>query len=162
MYDYFELLSIENKYDIDIEILNQQYLAMQIKYHPDQRIDKTNNLSISIDLNKAYTILKDDLKRAEYMLSLHGLNLDDTDIRSNLSDLELQNIWNELEIIEDTEDLVVLENMYNQKITEKNILIKNIADGFKQKKLKFVLDSTISLKYISNMINNIQLKIRQL
>jgi len=162
MYDYFELLSIENKYDIGVEILNQQYLAMQIKYHPDQRIDKTNNLSISIDLNKAYTILKDDLKRAEYMLSLHGLNLDDRLVRSNLSDLELQNIWNELEIIEDTEDLVVLENMYNQKILEKNILMKNIADGFKQKKLKFALDSTISLKYISNMINNIQLKIRQL
>jgi len=96
------------------------------------------------------------------MLSLHGLNLDDPLVRSNLSDLELQNIWNELEIIEDTEDLVVLENMYNQKILEKNILMKNIADGFKQKKLKFALDSTISLKYISNMINNIQLKIRQL
>jgi len=159
MYDYFELLTMEKKYDIDLKILNQQYLAMQIKYHPDRTVNKVQNLSISIDLNKAYTILKDDLKRAIYMLSLNGFNIDDSALRLNLSAPELQNIWDELEILEDTKDVMVLEKMYNQKILERNILITKISNAFMQENLQEALGATIRFRYISNLIDNIQLKI---
>ena len=164
MQDYFKLLSIERKYDIDLKKLDQEYFAMQIKYHPDRAIDKIQkqeNLSISIDVNKAYNILKDDLKRAEYILLLNGLNIADPSVRTNISDLELQNIWNELEILENIEDLIILENFYNQKILKKNKLIATLTNEFEQKKLQDALDSTIKLKYLNNLIENIQLKIRQ-
>jgi len=163
MSDYFELLSIERKYDIDLKKLDQQYIAMQIKHHPDRSIDKVQkqqNLSISIDINKAYNTLKDDAKRAEYILSLNGLKLDDPSIRTNISALELQNIWNELEILENTQDLIILENLYNQKTIEKNKLITDLKRVFEQNKLQDALDTTIKLKYLNNLIDNIQLNIK--
>jgi molecular chaperone HscB len=160
MHDYFELLSLEKRYDTDLEILNQQYLAMQVKYHPDRSADKNQNLSISVDLNKAYGILKDDFKRAEYMLSLHGLNLDASEAHAVLSDLELNYIWDDLETLENTNDKTVLEGMLQNKLLEKNMLVAKITNAFGKEDLESALSETVRLKYLNNLLDNIELKIR--
>jgi molecular chaperone HscB len=160
MHDYFELLSIEKRYNIDLELLNQQYLAMQVKYHPDRAVDKAQNLSISVDLNRAYSVLKDDFKRAEYMLSLQGLNLDALEAHAVLSDLELNHIWNDLEKLENTDDKLALEEMLQSKLLERNILIVKITDAFGKEDLKSALGETVRLKYLNNLLDNIELKIK--
>jgi molecular chaperone HscB len=162
--DYFGLLNIEKEYDIDLKILEQQYFKMQIKYHPDKarsEVEKQQNLSISIDLNKAYTILKDNLTRAEYLLFLNGIDIENLEIRKNLSKAQLNDIWGELETLEDTHDLEILEKLYEQKIREKEKIVTSITRAFKTRDLQNALDSTISLKYLSNLINNIKLKIKE-
>lgn len=160
MHNYFELLSVEKRYDIDLEILNQQYLAMQIKYHPDRALDKTQNLSIASDLSRAYSVLKDDFKRAEYMLLLGGVSLDDAQAYIVLSDLELEHIWNDREILEDTEDRYALETMMQNKLAEKNTLITKLTEAFGNEAFKAALYETVRLKYINNLLENIERKIR--
>ncbi len=161
--DYFKLLDIERKFDIDLKKLEQQYFALQIKYHPDKaesEVEKHHNLTISINLNKAYTILKNNLTRAEYLLLLNGINIENLEIRKNLSKEQLNSIWDDLEIIENTNDVATLGKFYDVKIKEKENIITNITEAFKVSNLQQALNSTISLKYLSNLIDNIKLKLK--
>ncbi|WP_341756723.1 MULTISPECIES: Fe-S protein assembly co-chaperone HscB [unclassified Candidatus Tisiphia] len=163
MNNYFELLGIEKKYDIDLPILDRQYFAMQLKYHPDRinsNSEKQKNLSLSIDINKAYATLKDDLARAEYLLSLNNIVLDDITIRHSISKEKLSVIWNELELVETTQQLTKLQSMLNNKIIEKQQLIKSLTTAFQNRNMQDAIDSTIRFKYLENLINNIQLKIK--
>ncbi|WP_425361298.1 Fe-S protein assembly co-chaperone HscB [Candidatus Tisiphia endosymbiont of Ceraclea dissimilis] len=163
MHNYFELLDIEKKYDIDLPILDRQYFAMQLKYHPDRtssNTEKQKNLAISIELNKAYAMLKDDLARAEYLLLLNNIVLDDLKVRQGISKEQLNVVWSELEFVETTEDLTKLEHMLNNKILEKQQLTKSLTTAFQNQNMQDAVDSTIRFKYLKNLINNIQLKIK--
>ncbi|WP_425360027.1 MULTISPECIES: Fe-S protein assembly co-chaperone HscB [unclassified Candidatus Tisiphia] len=163
MNNYFELLGIEKKYDIELSDLDRQYFAMQLKYHPDRtnsNTEKQKNLAISIELNKAYSTLKDDLARAEYLLLLNNIVLDDLTVRQGISKEQLNVVWSELEFVETTEDLTKLEHMLNNKILEKQQLTKSLTTAFQNQNMQDVVDSTIRFKYLKNLINNIQLKIK--
>ncbi|MFP3018349.1 MAG: Fe-S protein assembly co-chaperone HscB [Candidatus Tisiphia sp.] len=163
MSSYFELLGVEQKYNIDLNILDRQYFAAQSKYHPDRA--KTNNarqenLAISIDINKAYSILKDDLARAEYLLLLNNIVLDEITVRQGISKEQLNIVWSELELVETTQELTKLEHMLNNKILEKEKLIESLTTAFQDQNMQDALDITIKFKYLKNLINNIQLKIK--
>lgn len=163
MSSYFELLGVERKYNIDLNILDRQYFAMQSKYHPDRV--KTNNarqenLALSIDINKAYSILKDDLARAEYLLLLNNIVLDEITAKQGISKEQLNIVWSELELVETTQELTKLEHMLNNKILEKEKLIESLTTAFQDQNMQNALDSTIKFKYLKNLINNIQLKIK--
>lgn len=62
--DYFELLNIPRSFEVDQNLLNQNYFKLQQQYHPDKTRD--NGLK-SAEVNEAYNTLKNRLKRAEYM-----------------------------------------------------------------------------------------------
>ncbi len=163
MNNYFELLDIEKKYDIDLSNLDRQYFSMQLKYHPDRinsNSEKQKNLAISIDINKAYAMLKDDLARAEYLLLLNNIVLDDITVRQGISKEQLNVVWNELEFVETTQELTKLQSMLNNKILEKQQLTKSLTTAFQNQNMQDAVDSTIRFKYLKNLINNIQLKIK--
>ncbi len=163
MNNYFELLGIEKKYDIDLSNLDRQYFSMQLKYHPDRinsNSEKQKNLAISIDINKAYAMLKDDLARAEYLLLLNNIVLDDITVRQGISKEQLNVVWNELEFVETTQELTKLQSMLNNKILEKQQLTKSLTTAFQNQNMQDAVDSTIRFKYLKNLINNIQLKIK--
>ncbi|MCC8417585.1 MAG: co-chaperone HscB [Rickettsia endosymbiont of Bryobia graminum] len=163
MFNYFELLDLEQKYDIDLKILDKQYFAMQLKYHPDRAKipeEKLNSLAISTQLNKAYQTLKDDLKRAEYLLSLNNVILDEEKIRKSMSREQLSDIWSDLELVDMTEGLKELEDILDNKIIEQQQFVKSLSLAYQNQNIQSALEITIKLKYLKNLISNIQLKIK--
>lgn len=77
--DYFELLGVEKSFDINQEQLHDNFLKLQQVFHPDKQVNKSSIEKIaSIDyastLNRAYQTLTNDQDRAEYLLSLQGIN----------------------------------------------------------------------------------------
>lgn len=162
MQNYFELLDIIKAYDIDLKILEKQYFAKQLKYHPDKARDslsKQESLTVSAELNKAYNVLSNNLKRAEYILSLEGINLNDEEARTKLSVSELSLFWDTLEIIEYNDKLVDLEKMnenYKQKQRDE---YNNLSSAFQKNNLSEAELSVIKLKYLETLISNLQEKI---
>ncbi|XGA09052.1 MAG: Fe-S protein assembly co-chaperone HscB [Wolbachia endosymbiont of Xenopsylla cheopis] len=73
MSDYFTLFNIQPKFDIDLDLLEKKYIELNKTFHPDNcTLDHEKSIAVkdTININKAYQILKSPLKRAEYLLSL--------------------------------------------------------------------------------------------
>ncbi|WP_316353217.1 Fe-S protein assembly co-chaperone HscB [Candidatus Trichorickettsia mobilis] len=159
--NYFKLLNIKEGYDVDLDQLHQQYLSLQIIHHPDNITtdNKKDNISVSIDLNNAYKILKDEVLRAEYLLSLYSIDINAANFRTRLSAIELQNIWQNLEKVEEISDYKILELEYQHQQLVKAEILVNLTKAFADKQWSLVVDLTIRLKYLVNLINNIKFKI---
>lgn len=161
--NYFELLGIEKDYNQDPENLRQSYLTMQVRYHPDKAAseeEKRHNLIRSADLNTAYTVLKDDLKRAEYMLSLENIDFHAVEIRNQISGEKLEQIWSALEEIEKETNIPNLKLKLERQEQKRRSLQDSIALAFRNKNLHNAIDLTISLKYLVNLIEKVKLKIQ--
>ncbi|AHG19042.1 co-chaperone HscB [Chania multitudinisentens RB-25] len=78
--DYFTLFGLPVRYNVDGSLLALRYQDLQRQFHPDRHAlqperDRLMALQQAATINDAYQSLKHPLKRAEYMLSLHGFDL---------------------------------------------------------------------------------------
>ena len=161
--NYFELLDIEQKYDIDFALLKKQYLGKQALYHPDRASSdslRTKNLDISMQLNEAYKILKDDYMRAEYLLKILGQKFDDRVMRDALTTIELEDIMTSHETLNAMEELSDLQLLKSNKMLEKATMIRVLTECFYKKNITKALDITVRLKYLTNLVKNIDFKIK--
>ena len=78
--NHFELFSLPVSFDVDIDSLSARYQDLQRSIHPDNftsATDREKRLSMqqASIANEAYQSLKDPLKRAQYLLSLNGIDV---------------------------------------------------------------------------------------
>ncbi|MCO7253073.1 co-chaperone HscB [Dickeya oryzae] len=78
--DYFTLFGLPIRYKVDGSLLASRFQELQRQFHPDRfaaspERDRMMALQQAATINNAYQALKHPLKRAEYMLSLHGFDL---------------------------------------------------------------------------------------
>ena len=74
--NYFELFNLPEKFQIDLEMLQENYRAIQKEIHPDRfatssENEKVQSMIMSTQANDGYETLKSPIKRAKYILSLH-------------------------------------------------------------------------------------------
>lgn len=78
--DHFAVFGISRSYALDEVMLEQRYKELTKLLHPDRfaRADpqaRRASLERSVQLNEAWRCLKDPIRRAEYLLSLHGIDI---------------------------------------------------------------------------------------
>lgn len=94
--NHFELFGIPAHFRIDADALERAYRMLQSEVHPDRfaaaaDADRRRALQSSTRVNEAYRALKDPLLRAQYLLSLHGIDAaDETDTALPFDFLERQ------------------------------------------------------------------------
>jgi len=81
--DYFASFGIERRYAIDRETLDRRYFELSRDAHPDRVAGSTTReMRLAVErssrINVAYRILRDPVKRAEYLVKLGGIDLDRT------------------------------------------------------------------------------------
>jgi molecular chaperone HscB len=77
--DYFALFGLAPRYRFDPEKLDAAYRALQRAVHPDRYAaagdaERRMALQSSARVNEAYRALKDPVGRAQYLLSLRGID----------------------------------------------------------------------------------------
>ncbi len=80
--DYFSLFSLPQHLHLDLPSLEKTFYAQSRKLHPDRfaarpLAEQQAALAASSQLNDAYRTLRDPILRTEYLLSLHGIQLEE-------------------------------------------------------------------------------------
>ena len=94
--NHFELFGLPQRYRCDVAALDRAYHRLQGEVHPDRHAaagetDQRLALQSSARVNEAYRALKDPVARAQYLLSLQGIDaFDDRDTALSLEFLERQ------------------------------------------------------------------------
>ena len=76
--NHFELFGMPERFAVDPEALERMYRALQTEVHPDRfatgnDTERRLALQMSARVNEAYRALKDPVDRAQYLLSLRGI-----------------------------------------------------------------------------------------
>src|SRR5258707_8956061 len=79
--DYFSFFGLPRKLNVDPGALEREFYALSRKLHPDiyagsKSQEQEWSLEQSSRLNDAYRILKDPIRRTEYLLKLEGVDLE--------------------------------------------------------------------------------------
>jgi molecular chaperone HscB len=94
--NHFELFGLPERFRFDAAALDRAYHDLQGEVHPDRHASAGETqhrlaMQSSARVNEAYRALKDPVARAQYLLSLHGIDaLDERDTALPVDFLERQ------------------------------------------------------------------------
>ena len=159
MMNHFFNLNLEVKYDLDFDLLEKNYLELQQQYHPDKSL---SDLEKSIAINESYKILNNPILRAEHLLELQNIFLDD-DKQSLKPDIEiLKEVILLQENIEDCQNIEQL-NSYKQSIENQNAdLIFQFVKNYQAKNFKIAGQNIIKIKYLKKTLELIKNKLKNI
>ena len=77
--NHFELFGMPERFAVDADALERSYRALQSRIHPDRfaaaaETERRLALQSSARVNEAYRALRNPVDRAQYLLSLHGID----------------------------------------------------------------------------------------
>jgi molecular chaperone HscB len=77
--DYFAVLGVPAKYDVDLAVAEAAFKQLSRQVHPDRFATgdpraRRASLARTVQLNEAWRTIKDPLRRAEYMLGKAGVD----------------------------------------------------------------------------------------
>ena len=157
--NFFDTFNLPVLFNIDIDMLNHQYRTLQKTIHPDRFVNATDaekkqSLQKSTQINDAYQVLKDPIKRASHIISLHQVLKENT----LPPDFLMQQMeWEEeFETINDLEQV----QLFSVKIDgERKMLMDLLAMDLDEKKDWESATNIIGkLKFITNLFLRIQQK----
>jgi molecular chaperone HscB len=104
--NFFEIFSLPASYQVDLAELDAGYRQLQAQVHPDRfaggsEQDKLQAIKATSLLNEAYSTLKSPQKRAAYLLSLAGIDVEQVD----QADLSPALLMEQIELREQLEEL---------------------------------------------------------
>lgn len=158
--NYFSKFNLKPEYDIDLEKLEEKYLAYQLAHHPDSQSNQPvknhiDNLQNSIDINKAYEVLKSDLHRAEHLLELKGFAMDCASSKDYLSTRILTEAFEdrqELDSMKSKEDI-------NDLLSKIQLDLDDCKNEFKKYYQKNLLEkakeAVLRMRYKSKLLQDI-------
>ncbi len=162
MKNYFLIIGLKELYDISLEELEEKYFSSQLKAHPDsqRKQDQSSKFANPKEINEAYLNLKDPYLRAKHMLKLNGYVFDDASLKQKLSFSELEDILEKFEILENLNNIDSLETFLKKIEESKEKMILKISNSFSKNEKENAILFTIKLRYIVNLIEKINIKMK--
>jgi molecular chaperone HscB len=184
--DYFALFEMPRKLWIEMSALEQKFLQLSWKLHPDNFVNATAeereiSLKRSSELNDAYRTLKDPVGRVEYLLAIEGARIEGQNKQQAPPELleevfELNESLDELrEAKESGGDVAALkqrleaaERNFQEKLQETDSELQSAArewdksldtnsDDAVRKRLMGKLNEVLNRRtYIRNLVVNVQ------
>ncbi|KAF2847596.1 Co-chaperone Hsc20 [Plenodomus tracheiphilus IPT5] len=145
-------------FDIDLSALKKEFLQLQARAHPDMhpQSDKKRAEALSSAINTAYKTLQSPLLRAQYLLSLRGIETAE-DETAKVEDPELlMEVLEARELIEEAEteeDLVGLREENEGRIGES---VARLGEMFQKEDWEGARGEVVRLRYWSNIKESIE------
>lgn len=133
--------------------LKREFLQLQARAHPDRhpQEDKNKAQALSARINEAYKTLQNPLLRAQYLLSLRGIEVaEDETAKVEDPDLlmEVLETREEIEEAESEEDLVDMKAQNDIRIDKS---VKILENAFRDDDMDLAKSEAVKLRYWINI-----------
>ncbi|CAL4325832.1 Co-chaperone protein HscB [Buchnera aphidicola (Eriosoma grossulariae)] len=167
--NYFQLFNLPEKFLIDQKLLVKNFYDLQKKFHPDLFILDTpliqqKALKQSILINNAFQTLKNPYHRAEYLLNLNNIDLNDKKFKLNDNNffkkyLNLCENFNKIKLMSLSKNKLIIfnKNIIMIKIKQYN---EKIAIELENKKWLYANYTIQKIYYFIKLQKNIEKEIR--
>ncbi|KAK4545757.1 hypothetical protein LTR36_002711 [Oleoguttula mirabilis] len=140
----------------DLKQLRKEFLQLQAKAHPDMAPahQKRQAEALSSRINEAYKTLQDPLKRAQYLLSLQGIDVEDESAKltENALLMEVMEAREAVDEVEHEEELVSIRAENHERIADS---VKVLEETFASGELEQAAQEAIRLRYWMNIEESI-------
>jgi molecular chaperone HscB len=160
--NHFQLFGLPERFRLDAAALDRAYQELQSEVHPDRyatagETEQRLALQASARVNEAYRSLKDPVARAQYLLSLHGVNAaDETDTRLPLDFLERQLERREAASdAADSGDIVGLERILDEVHAEVRALEASVGSLLDEKAWESARGPVRELRFVTKVVSDI-------
>ncbi len=156
--NYFEIFGFDVNFRLNEPKLEASYLNLIKKYHPDKFSDPEHKkiaYQNTITINEAYKRIKDEVKRAEYILSLHDIivGTENDNVKPDQDFLiHLIEIEEELEVATSKNDFELI--LKQQKNNYSNY-ISSFEKFLDQKNFVEAASNAIKMRYTKKLISKI-------
>jgi len=104
--NYFQVFDFEEAFDLDLDALTQKYRQLQSEVHPDKFADGSETermraVQLTSYLNQAYESLRLPIKRAAYLLTLAGEDVEN----AAQADLPMELLMEQMQLREQLDEL---------------------------------------------------------
>lgn len=156
--DHFTRLNQPRRFDIGEKNLEVAYFGLQRSLHPDVFVRKSDqekrySMAHSLDVNAAYETLRLPLKRAEYLLKLEGVivNQDSSDSVKPSQALLMESL-DAREALENATTGEEIRRITTQAHDDRLAAIDHIKTCLEKKNLAEAAQSTIQLRYLEKLL----------
>ncbi|MDW6016269.1 co-chaperone HscB [Vibrio plantisponsor] len=162
--NYFELFGLPTQFQLDGSLLSSQFRELQKRFHPDNfatasERDRLMSVQKTAEINDANQMLKSPISRAEYLLSLNGVELrgEQQTLQDPMFLMEQMELREELEAITDNSDAESalfdfdskVEKMYKQHLIQ-------VEQELNSEQWNSAADTVRKLKFIAKLKNEIE------
>jgi molecular chaperone HscB len=140
-------------FTIDLSSLKKEFLQLQSRAHPDLHpaSQKNKAQAASARINEAYKTLQSPLRRAQYLLSLKGIDVVE-DETAKIEDPELlMEVMEMQEEIEEAETEQDLEGMKRHNDGRIERSVENLEEAFKRDDIQSAKNEAVRLRYWINI-----------
>ena len=162
-HDFFELFGLEPRFAVDLDRLEQAYLEMQGRVHPDRfahlsDAEKRLSMQWATRANEAFRTLKSPLARGQYLLELKGVDpAFETNTAMSAEFLMEQMEWREaLEEAREAADEDVLDDLARRIRRDTKGLVEQLETEFDSAgDLEAAADTVRRLKFLEKLQHEI-------
>lgn len=157
--NYFDILRITKGFNIRSKHLTRDFRMLQGKYHPDRfTLKSPREQELAADhssmINKAYRTLLHPVERAEYLLQLAGLPLEEGDI--DLDPEFLMDIMEVNEELEEAEDKEAVQEIGRKNQEMLDGLLQEADSAFENNNMIEARNVVAKIKYYDNIYNKVR------
>lgn len=141
------------RFGIDTTALRREFLQLQARAHPDVHppSDKARAQALSARINEAYRTLQSPLLRAQYLLSLRGLEVG-SDETAKVEDPELlMDVLEARERIEEAGSEAEIEGMKGENEARMAESVERLAEAFERDDVEGAKGEAVRLRYWVNI-----------
>ncbi|WP_222985600.1 Fe-S protein assembly co-chaperone HscB [Psittacicella gerlachiana] len=165
MFNPFQVIGIEQKFSLDLNELEQKYLDLMKTYHPDKVVgvedpnQRISFISKSTQINDAYNILKDDLKRGQVIIDLEK---DHQHFNENVVKQDAEFIFLQIQMREQIDKLsrnFVEQEFNNLKTKAKSLVNENkqaLEQAFIENNLELAQKLVYRLQFLAKLKSEIE------
>jgi molecular chaperone HscB len=165
--DYFSFFGIPRQLSLDLTDLQSRFYALSREFHPDRyargsAAEQQYALDATALLNDGYRVLRDPLKRAEYLLSQEGFDIGEQRSKDVPPEL-LEEVFELNMLLEETPDRAELEQargkfqqMQSDTDTELEQLFGQYDSSGDRNVLQNIRGVLNRRRYIQNLVRDVE------